>query len=145
MRSSNASAPCRFEWRPSRWVTAALCALAVLAPLSLWASNLPAVLAGSAAALAAGWAGWSAWRHARSVPLPIVVPAEGDVTVAGEVVDGFDVRWRGALAFLSWRDGAGRMHRLALWPDVLDPATRRELRLVAAARAAVRIGGPVAP
>lgn len=145
MRSSNASAPCRFEWRPSRWVTAALCALAVLAPLSIGASNLPAIVAWPLAILAAGWAAGSAWRHARTAPLPIVVPAEGDVTVAGQVVDGFDVRWRGALAFLSWRDGAGQYRRLALWPDVLDPATRRELRLVAAARAAVRIGGPVAP
>ncbi len=145
MRSSNASAPCRFEWRPSRWVTAALCALAVLAPLSIWASNLPAIVAWPLAAVVAGWAAGSAWHHARIPPLPIVVPAEGDVTVAGQAVDGFDVRWRGALAFLSWRDGAGRGHRLALWPDVLDPATRRELRLVVAARAAVRIGGPVAP
>lgn len=145
MRSSNASAPCRFEWRPSRWVTAALCALTVLAPLSIWASNLPAVLAWPLAILAASWAAGSAWRHACTAPLSIVVPAEGDVTVAGQIVDGFDVRWRGALAFLSWRDGAGRGHRLALWPDVLDPATRRELRLVVAARAAVRIGGPVAP
>lgn len=145
MRSSNASAPCRFEWRPSRWVTATLCALVVLAPLSIWASNLPAALAWPLAVVAAGWAAGSAWRHARTAPLPIVVPAEGDVTVAGQAVDRFDVRWRGALAFLSWRDGAGRGHRLALWPDVLDPATRRELRLVTAARAAVRIGGPVAP
>ena len=145
MRSSNASAPCRFEWRPSRWVTAALCALAVLAPLSIWASNLPAIVAWPLAILAAGWAAGSAWRHACTAPLPIVVPAEGDVTVAGQAVDGFDVRWRGALAFLSWRDGAGRVRRLALWPDVLDPATRRELRLVMAARAAVRIAGPVAP
>ena len=55
------------------------------------------------------------------------------------------VAWRGALAFLSWQDGAGRDRRLALWPDVLDPATRRELRLVMAARVAVRIAGPVAP
>jgi toxin CptA len=126
-------------------VTAALCALAVLAPLSIWASNLPAMVAWPLAVVAAGWAAGAAWRHARTAPLPIVVPVEGDVTVAGQVVDGFDVRWRGALAFLSWRDGAGRGHRLALWPDVLDPATRRELRLVTAARAAVRIGGPVAP
>lgn len=145
MRSSNASAPCRFEWRPSRWVTAALCALVVLAPFSLWASNLPTVSAWLLAMLATGWAAFSAWRHARSQPLPIVVPTEGDVTVAGQVVDGFGVTWRGALAFVSWRDGAGRGHRRVLWPDVLDRATRRELRLVATARAAVRIGGPVAP
>jgi toxin CptA len=145
MRSSNASAPCRIDWRPSRWVTAALWSLAVLAPLSLWASDLPDMLAWPLALCVAGGAAWSALRHQRAVPMAIVVPAEGEVTVAGQVVEDFDVSWRGALAFLSWRDGAGRDHRLALWPDVLDPATRRELRLVMAARVAVRIAGPVAP
>jgi toxin CptA len=145
MRSSNASAPCRIDWRPSRWVTAALWSLAVLAPLSLWASDLPGMLAWPLALCVAGGAAWSALRHQRAVPMAIVVPAEGEVTVAGQAVEDFDVSWRGALAFLSWRDGAGRDHRLALWPDVLDPATRRELRLVMAARVAVRIAGPVAP
>jgi toxin CptA len=145
MRSSNASAPCRIDWRPSRWVTAALWSLAVLAPLSLWASDLPGMLVWPLALCVAGGAAWSALRHQRAVPMAIVVPAEGEVTVAGQAVEGFDVCWRGALAFLSWRDGAGRDHRLALWPDVLDPATRRELRLVMAARVAVRIAGPVAP
>jgi toxin CptA len=145
MRSSNASAPCRIDWRPSRWVTAALWSLAVLAPLSLWASDLPGMLAWPLALCVAGGAAWSALRHQRAVPMAILVPAEGEVTVAGQAVEDFDVAWRGALAFLSWRDGAGRDHRLALWPDVLDPATRRELRLVMAARVAVRIAGPVAP
>lgn len=145
MRSSNASAPCRIDWRPSRWVTAALWSLAVLAPLSLGASDLPGVLAWPLALCTAGGAAWSALRHRRTAPLSIVVPAEGEVTVAGQAVEDFVVTWRGALAFLSWRDGAGRVRRLALWPDVLDPATRRELRLVMAARAAVRIAGPVAP
>lgn len=145
MRSSNASAPCRIDWRPSRWVAAALWSLTVLAPLSLWASDLPGVVAWPLALCAAGGAAWSALRHHRAAYLSIVVPAEGEVTVAGQPVGGFDVAWRGALAFLSWRDGAGRVHRLALWPDVLDPAMRRELRLVMAARAAVRMAGPMAP
>lgn len=145
MRSSNASAPCRIDWRPSRWLTAALWSLTVLAPLSLWASDLPGALAWPLALCVAGGAAWSALRHQRTAPMAIVVPAEADVTVAGQAVEGFDVAWRGTLAFLSWRDGDGRDHRLALWPDVLDPATRRELRLVMAARAAVRIAGPVAP
>jgi toxin CptA len=145
MRSSNASAPCRIDWRPSRWLTAALWSLTVLVPLSLWASDLPGLVAWPLALCATGGVAWSALRHRRAAPLAIVVPAEGEVTVAGQAVAGFDVAWRGALAFLSWRDGAGRDHRLALWPDVLDPATRRELRLVMAARAAVRIAGPVAP
>lgn len=145
MHSSNASAPCRIDWRPSRWVSAALWSLTVLAPLSLWASDLPGVAAWPLALCAAGGAMWSALRHHRVASLSIVVPAEGDVTVAGQAVAGFDVAWRGALAFLSWRDGAGRVQRLALWPDVLDPATRRELHLVMDARAAVRIAGPMAP
>ena len=38
-RSSNASAPCRFDWAPSRWLTAALLALALLAPLSGFSIN----------------------------------------------------------------------------------------------------------
>jgi toxin CptA len=145
MRSSNASAPCRIDWRPSRWVTVALWSLTALAPLSLWASDLPGVLAWPLALCVGGGAAWSALRHQRAASMAIVVPAEGEVTVAGQAVEGFDVAWRGALAFLSWQDGAGRDRRLALWPDVLDPATRRELRLVMAARVAVRIAGPVAP
>lgn len=145
MRSSNASAPCRIDWRPSRWLTAALWSLALLAPLSLWASGLPGGMGWPLALCAAGGAIWSALRHSRAVPLSIVVPAEGDVTVAGQAVEGFEVIWRGALAFLYWRDEAGRARHLALWPDVLAPATRRELRLVMAARAAGRIAGPMAP
>lgn len=145
MRSSNASAPCRIDWRPSRWLTVALWSLALLAPLSLWASDLPALAAWPLALCAAGGAAWSALRHLRTAPLSLVVPAEGEVTVDGRVVEDFEVLWRGALAFLSWRDGAGHVRRLALWPDVLAPATRRELRLVMAARAAGRIDGPVAP
>lgn len=145
MRSSNASAPCRIDWRPSRWLTAALWSLVLLAPLSLWASGLPGFMAWPLALCAAGWAAWSARRPRQAAPLAIVVPADGEVTVDGRVVEDFEVVWRGALAFLSWRDEAGRVRRLVLWPDVLPPATRRELRLVMAARAAVRIGGPVAP
>ncbi|HEY1138186.1 MAG TPA: hypothetical protein VGE64_11970 [Xanthomonadaceae bacterium] len=145
MRSSNASAPCRIEWRPSRWLTAALWSLALLAPLSLWASGLPGPMAWPLALCAAGGAAWSALRHRRAAPLSILVPADGEVTVAGQAVEGFEVIWRGALAFLSWRDRAGRTRRLALWPDMLAPATRRELRLVMAARAAGRIPGAMAP
>ena len=45
-RSSSASANsetrcCRLEWRPSRWLGALLWSLALLAPLSLIASDLP--------------------------------------------------------------------------------------------------------
>lgn len=145
MRSSNASAPCRIEWRPSRWLAAGLWSLVLLAPLSVWASALPAVVAWPVALAVAGFAAASAIRHRLAAPVSIVVPPDGDVTVSGQVADGFVVTWRGDLAFLAWRDGAGRGHRLVLWPDVLVPAARRELRLVMAARATGRMAGPVAP
>jgi toxin CptA len=37
--------------------------------------------------------------------------------------------WRGPLAFLRWRDEAGRRGRLSWWPDTLPPAQRRVLKL----------------
>lgn len=145
MRSSNVSAPCRIEWRPSRWLGAALWSLVLLAPLSLRASDLPGLAAWPLAMVVAAGAAWSAMRYRRAGPLSIVVPPDGEVLVAGQGVDDFGVTWRGAMAFLSWRDGAGQERRLALWPDVLTPATRRELRLAMAARAAGRTAGAMAP
>jgi toxin CptA len=51
--------------------------------------------------------------------------------VAGERTDAAELRWRGPLAFLAWRDRDRRCHRLAWWPDMLSAAGRRELRLAA--------------
>lgn len=145
MRSSNASAPCRFEWRPSRWPIAALSALAAFAPCVILLSEMPAI-AGWPLAVAAFCAGfWLARREALRPPCAIVIDGSGAATVDGEPVEDFDVDWRGPLAFLSWRDREGRTHRRSLWPDTLAPSLRRELRLAACRDDAGRRPGPMAP
>jgi toxin CptA len=134
MRSSNASAPCRFELRPSRWLIAAMLAMAVLAPLAVLASEMPR------------WGGWPlavfafvygvclARREALRPVRAVVIDGEGAAVVDGQEVEGLRVNWRGPLAFVSWRDAAGRTHRRSLWPDTLSPALRRELRLAVGER-----------
>lgn len=131
MRSSNASAPCRFELRPSRWTTAALLALAALAPFAALQSAMPRAAAWPLAAVAAFLGLWLARREWRRPALAVLIDADGAAQVAGSAVEEFRIDWRGPLAFVSWRDRAGRRHRRGLWPDTLGPALRRELRLVA--------------
>ncbi|KGO97621.1 hypothetical protein N791_09275, partial [Lysobacter defluvii IMMIB APB-9 = DSM 18482] len=55
------------------------------------------------------------------------------------------VEWRGPLAFLRWRDAAGRVHRRTWWPDVLRPRDRRRLRLAAGNESASPVVASVAP
>lgn len=120
-------------------------ALAVLAPLSLLASELPRTLAWPTAILVAAAGAVLAWRESRRVPLAIAVAAAGTATVDGRPVGEFRVLWRGPVAFLRWRDEHGRRHARSLWPDVLPPALRRELRLATHERDAVAGRGPMAP
>lgn len=145
MRSSNASAPCRFELGPSRWLVGALVLLAMLAPLSVWLSGMPRLAAWPLALAGAGLGAWLARREARRPVERVVVHPEAGASVDGRNVDDFAVDWRGPLAFLRWTDAAGRRQRRSLWPDRLDSALRRELRLASAAADAVRGRGPVAP
>lgn len=64
-RLSNRSAGCRLEWRPSRWLIAALAGLGPCAGLSVLASDLPANLAWPCALLATATGAWLAWRESR--------------------------------------------------------------------------------
>ena len=151
-RSSSASASflpesdsCRISWRPSRWVTAALLLLSVLAPVAVLASEMPRRAAWPLAGIAAIAGLRGTLREARQAPrwleLPAaVVPRNGAPAGAhrGEApraaLDGVPLAeaalsWRGPLAFLRWRDGAGRCGSLSWWPDTLSPAERRLLRL----------------
>ncbi|MBC7990151.1 MAG: hypothetical protein H7Y19_11290 [Luteimonas sp.] len=132
--SSNASAPCRLEWRPSRWVVAALCLLPVLATFSLIASDLPRPVAwpSAVAVFAAGLR--RASHESRRRACAIVIAADGRTTVDGQPVEDLDVEWRGTLACLRWRDAGGRTQRRGFWPDTLPAGKRRELRLAAPAR-----------
>lgn len=145
MPSSNASSPCRFEWRPSRWPVAVSLALAAFAPFSVWVSEMPRVFAWPLmiAACAAGLV--LARREARLPRLRVAIEAPDRVAIDDTPVREFRVEWRGPLAFLSWRDGEGRRQRRSLWPDTLPPPLRRELRLAMPESDAVRGRDTMAP
>lgn len=129
-RLSNASAPCRFDWLPSRWLTAALLALALLAPFSLLASDLPPIVAWPLALLAGAWGIREVRRHVLQPPRALVIPGGlGEARCDEMPMASLRVRWRGPLGFLCWRDPDGRTRRLVLWPDILPAAARRELKL----------------
>ena len=128
-RLSSASATCRLEWRPSKLIVAWLILLAVLSPVSLLSSALPRWLAWPLAFAAALWALRGVFRYLRHPRHVLRVAVDGSWEIDGAAVEGGKVRWRGPLAFVAWRDGAGRSHALSFWPDTLAKAARRELRL----------------
>ncbi|MFT4196413.1 MAG: hypothetical protein QM601_00630 [Pseudoxanthomonas sp.] len=136
--SSHASAPCRLEWRPSRWLAGALMALGLLAGVAVLACNLPAPLAWLLAPALAIHGGLSARRLLRAPPAVLVLAAtrEGVCTLDGVPLATLRVQWRGPLAFLTCTTRDGTRTRLAFWPDTLPAPARRELRLAA--------GGPAA-
>src|SRR5690606_35438278 len=105
-----ASAACRAEWRPSRWFQRALALLAVLAATSILASEAPRPLAWPAA-LAALAHGARLCLRERARPAHSFVIRGAEVLVDGAPVAGFELRWRGPLAFAAWRDGEGRRRR----------------------------------
>ncbi len=145
-RWSNTSAPCRIEWRPSRWLVGAILVIAALAAFSAVASEMPRLLAGPLAALALGWGGWRARRELRQSHREWIFPGtDAPVLLDGEPVQAVQVRWRGPLAFVRWREGDGRVGRLAWWPDTLPAARRRELRLAAGQGEATRPRPAMAP
>ena len=119
--------------------------LALLAPFSLIASDLPRLVAWPLALVAAAWAVFGARRYratsARQLTIP---PGRGIATCDGERIDDLQVGWRGPLAFVRWRDGAGRRHRASWWPDTLDAGMRRELRVAMMRREAASDGASVA-
>ncbi len=123
----------RICWRPSRWLATALPVLGALAAVSLLVSDLPVILAAPAALLALAGAARS-WQRERSrAPVSFVFRRGAPPQADGEAVAEFALHWRGPLAFVRWRDGQGRRHHRAWWPDTLPAAQRRELRLAAPA------------
>ena len=127
--SSNPSAPCRLDWRPSRWLVLALLALGMLAALSVMASEMPAIFAIPLAVLAAGEGVRLARREARRPMRTLVIATDGRAMLDGEAIDDLHVHWRGPWAFARFREANGRRGRLAWWPQMLSPRDRRELRL----------------
>jgi toxin CptA len=134
MPSSSSSSICHIDWHPSRWLAAALLGLGMMAALSLWLSALPvaARLAGSMLCVVEGVR--LARRH-RSLQAVSVDWLGGEepayLTGSGGVarLDGIVVHLRGPLASLSGTDARGHRRRLVWWPDTLDTAGRRQLRL----------------
>jgi toxin CptA len=107
-----------------------LWSLALLAPVSLLASDLPRSLSWPLALVALAWAIADAWRHRALPARRLVIPAGcANASCDGASIEDLHVHWRGPLAFLRWRDGDGRCRRISLWPDTLDPGMRRELRI----------------
>jgi toxin CptA len=132
--SSPGSAPCRLEWRPSRWQIAAHLLFALLMPWVATAIALPAATHWPLGLLASLLAALQGGRYARRPPCAIVIPpGDAPAQVDGHPVDALTLHDRGALLQLSWRRHGRRQARL-FWPDTLDPAARRELRLAARAR-----------
>lgn len=128
--SSNAFAPCHLEWWPSRWCEFMLWALALLAPFALWVSDLSQAAAAvlASAAFACGVRG--AWQYRNSAIHAFDIPiGSAAIRLDGQPIMGLQVRWRGPLAFLSWRAQNGRLQRLVYWPDSLNHEMQRELRL----------------
>ena len=113
----NASGNFRLEWRPSRWLVAALALIAILAPIAVLASEMPRLFAWPLAATAFAYGAWRAWHEARRPPRSLEWP-----------IPGARVHWRGPLLFVR---APGL--RLSWWPDTLAPDTRRELRVSAMA------------
>jgi toxin CptA len=141
----NGYVPCRIEWRPSRWLLAALFFLSIAAPIAVLASGLPRGVAWPLAA-AAAFQGLGAFaRERRRVPRSLSFTPDGRLMVDGTEAGHVRLQWRGPLAFLSWRDATGRRQRLAWWPDTLPSRRRRELRLAAGRLPAAPGSSSVAP
>ena len=132
-RCLSRSETCRIEWRPSRWLLAALALIAILAVFSILASEMPRPAAWPLSVLAAGYGAWTIHRETRKPPRELVFPNDhaAPVRVDGQEVGKVVVHWRGPLAFVQWKDAKGRAGRLSFWPDTLPAARRRELRLAA--------------
>lgn len=128
-RWSTASAPCRLDWRPSRWVTCALSVLGPIAALSVLFSEMPRAFAWPVAVLALGYGAWLAYRESRIPACRFVWRGDGRATRDGNSVEDLSLHWRGPLAFMQFRTAQGQTSRLSWWPDTLGWRERRELRL----------------
>ncbi len=125
---------------------AALAALTGLGVFSILVSEMPKLPGWPLAVLTGAYGAWLIRREARKPNLSFVWPGgEGVVTLEGEAIHEVALQWRGPLAFIRWRDEAGRIRRASWWPDTLSPAARRELRLAAPPLIASRQSGAVAP
>jgi len=133
-RWSTASAPCRLEWKASRALALLLILLGILAAVSALASDLPWFAALPLAVLAVAYGAWLGKRELFRPACSLVIPFNDTVaTVDGVTMGDLQLRWRGPLVILRWRDANGGRQSLQGWPDNLPANMRRELRLAMAA------------
>jgi len=134
-RLSTPSASCRLDWRPSRQERMCLWLLTGLAAFSLLHCDLPAALAWPAAGLALLGGGYTLRHSARRTPREFVLtPDLTTCRLDGKPLSQLDLRWRGPLLFVRFKQPPQRRWRhLVFWPDTLPAAKRRELRLLSPA------------
>ncbi|WP_282296954.1 hypothetical protein [Stenotrophomonas sp. PS02289] len=119
--------------------------IALLMPLAVLASGVPAPYRWPAALLATALAAGLGWRQTRQPACRIVIlPGDALVTVDAVPVDDLTLHDRGWLLQLQWRC-QGRRHARLFWPDTLPPEGRRELRLAVRAYCISRSRPAVAP
>jgi toxin CptA len=116
-------------------VTLAVAALGVLGAFSVLGSEMPRTLAWPLALASATRGIGLSMRESRRPRRELAWPIDGQPQVDGQRLRDARLHWRGPLAFLSWRDDAECVHRLAWWPDTLPLPLRRELRLAATSAA----------
>jgi toxin CptA len=139
------SAPFRYEWKPSRWLTAALLLLGVLAAFALLNCDLPMPYAWPLAVLAMAWATRLAWIEHFRVPRSLLIcPSSATARIDGGAVERLELLERGPLRVLRWW-GEGRHGQLLFWPDTLPRRRRRELRLAVHAHSVSCNAATVAP
>jgi toxin CptA len=134
MSSSDASSPCRLEWRRSRWLPVALCVLAVAAIAALLLSSLQPIGCAIGSMLVLAYVGWLLRRETRRPDCELTW-AGGDALWQVEC-DGrteslrhVGATYRGGLVVLTLADAKSLRRRYVWWPDTLDAHGRRALRL----------------
>ncbi len=98
-----------------------------------WLGDAPRGFALFAGLAGLAWAMCLARRELARPVVTIVLPSSGAVEIDGTEVGELSVSWRSVLLALQWRSGESAVHRL-VFPDAIDPAGRRELRLWALRR-----------
>jgi len=134
MSSSDASSPCRLEWRRSRWLPVALCVLAVAAIAASWLSDMPRIACGFCSALVLAYAGWVLHREAHRPDCVLSwlggdAPWQVEHDGRTESMRHVGASFRGGLVALTLADDANKRRRYLWWPDTLDARGRRALRL----------------
>ena len=119
-------------------------ALGVVGAAGLFLSDLPTWMALIASPVCVVWGLVLARNERRRAPQRLVLRADGTAWLDDGAIEALQVDWQGPIAAFAWlRDG--RRERCVTWPDVLDAATRRELRLWLLTRPSRAAAAAVAP